>query len=90
MARKTVPVKVMVREVNRMLRNSKCTADIRMGMCAVLDTLLHETNNYRGFQYLREDEVPKGHKPGINLNLDHGDPDRYPDESRRVYNYPPE
>ena len=86
--RKTLNVSTLVEEVNTMLRESTCSKDARLGMCAVLERMLHETGNYDGFRYLMRDEIPEGHKPGIDLSISYEDPDnRYPDDSRRQYGW---
>lgn len=66
MARKTVDVSKMVDTVNEVLAQSECTPDMRQGMMNLLENVLHETGNYKGFRYLAINEVPKGEKPGIN------------------------
>lgn len=82
--RKTIAINTLVDDVNRMLRDSTCTADVRLGMCAVLENMLHETENYDGYQYLTADEVPRGHLPGIDRSKTFEEK-RFPDESRRKY-----
>lgn len=69
MARKTVDVSKMVDTVNEVLAQSECTPDMRQGMMNLLENVLHETGNYKGFRYLAINEVPKGELPGINGNL---------------------
>ena len=84
--RKTIDIVTLVDDVNYMLMTSRCDPAIRRGMTVVLERMLHETNNYDGFRYLRSDEVPEGFKPGIDPSMPHDNPDaRYPDESRRQY-----
>jgi len=51
-ATKTVPVKWILSHVNMMLKESTCSDAVRDGMCAVLECILHKTNNYKGFSYL--------------------------------------
>lgn len=91
MARKTVKVETVVGYVNSMLQHSfgSCTTDERMGMIDVLEQILHDTGNYKGYRYLTQDEVPAGEKPGIYYAGDMPAP--YPerfkdtDHSRRAY-----
>lgn len=86
MARKTVSVESVVDEINRMLRESTCSPEARFGMCQAVQTVLSMAGRYSGFRYLTADEVPAGHKPGINWDAPHDNQDaRYPDESRRQY-----
>lgn len=66
MSRKTCNVEAMRNEVNTMLADSTCSPEQRMGMCQVLETMLHATGNYNGFTYLSKPEVPSYQLPGIN------------------------
>ena len=63
--RKTVNVSTLLDMVNDMIATSTCSADGRAGMAAVLNRVLHETGNYRGFRYLSIQEVPCNNAPGI-------------------------
>lgn len=65
MGRKTLNVSDFVIDMNRVLRESVCSAEQRQGLCAALEHVLHSTGNYRGFSYLTEDQVPFGSLPGI-------------------------
>jgi hypothetical protein len=65
MSRKTIKITDVKSIVNEMLANSICGDDERQGMIEVLTTLLFSTDNYEGFRYLTESEVPAGQKPGI-------------------------
>ena len=40
----------------------------RQGVMLVVEQVLMESDNYKGFGYLSEDDVPKGELPGIRLN----------------------
>jgi hypothetical protein len=66
MARKTFDVNQVVLKVNEMLAISTCSPEVRQGAMNVLETVLHETGNYRGFRYLLQGEVPAGELPGVN------------------------
>jgi|TARA_R110000803_G_scaffold20986_6_gene53355 hypothetical protein len=61
MTRKTIKVEQLTKIVNNMLVNSTCSKEIRQGMIAVLESALHTTGNYNGFNYLNgwpcEDET---------------------------------
>lgn len=69
--RKTVNVADLVKETNRILRESTCSAEMRKGVMITMENILMDTKNYRGFRYLTPDEVPAGHLPGINT-AEHG------------------
>ena len=55
MSRKTIEVEFVKNRVNEMLANSTCSPKERRAMAIVLDIILHETGNYRGFRYLQLD-----------------------------------
>lgn len=92
MPRKTVNVNTVRDRVNGMLQTPDSSLyltapgkdreltpaeAIRIGAIAVLESILHESGNYRGF----------GYQPGIVNYPDDGDPDKvtFGDETRRVY-----
>ena len=81
--RKTFDVDQLRISVNSRLAGSVCSADVRSGMCSILEEVLHDTGNYRGFGYLTATEVPRGHLPGI---IRDGENSVFPDETRRYYN----
>ena len=66
--RKTISVSSLKQKVNKMLALSTGRHSERFGMIQVLESILHETGNYRGFRYLTEREVPTGELPGINVD----------------------
>ena len=49
--RKTIEVEWLRRKVNAMLGRNDITDQFRLGMCQVLEDVLTETNNYRGYGY---------------------------------------
>lgn len=74
MSRKTFNVSDLVDTVNAMLKNSDPDrADIRQGAMNVLEQVLHDSGNYKGFRYLLNMEC-KG-MPGVNYlgNMPHPD-----------------
>ena len=82
MGRKTVKITTLIKEVNGMLAGSTCTKETREGMIAVLERILLDTDNYKGFRYLSESEVPAFEKPGIRIeicSIETGLPDQYKD-----------
>jgi hypothetical protein len=85
MARKTCYVRDLIEEVNRRNSVSTCPPDVRSGWNSLLDGVLHETGNYRGYTYLEARHVPVGQAPGV-LRTETGNV--FPDESRRNYIMP--
>jgi len=67
MSRKTIPVERLVDYANNQLKYSVMGEDFLAGVCTMVEQALHDTGNYVGFRYLREDEVPRGHRPGIRF-----------------------
>lgn len=49
--RKTVDVSFIRESVNHSLANSTASDEVRYGMISVLERILHETGNYRGYGY---------------------------------------
>jgi hypothetical protein len=64
--RKTFNVEEFKASINRMLAGSVITPEGRKSMIIILEDVLMQTGNYKGFRYLSEKEVPAGHKAGIN------------------------
>lgn len=50
--RKTIEVENLRRLVNGMLALDTLSEDNRKSLCVLLDRVLHETGNYRGFNYV--------------------------------------
>lgn len=50
--RKMFQVDALRTNVNSMLAGSTCSPAERIGMASVLESVLHDTGNYRGFRYL--------------------------------------
>jgi hypothetical protein len=67
--------------VNETLAKSTCSADMRQGMITILEDILFRTGNYKGFQFLMQNQVPVGEKPGIFVNFT-GLIESTPDEER--------
>lgn len=80
--KKTISVKQLVDKVNEKNRLSTCSSDIRNGWNDLLEFVLRETNQYNGFGYLQQHEVPEGQLPGI---IKSPEKSTYPDDSRKVY-----
>jgi hypothetical protein len=66
--KKTFNVDEYRKMVNDSLAVSTCSADMRQGMINMLEEILHRTGNYKGFQYLMQNQVTAGEKPGIFVN----------------------
>jgi hypothetical protein len=52
MARKTIEVGKVLKIANNFLAAKHTTADERESVCAVMEAILFETDNYEGFRYL--------------------------------------
>jgi len=70
MGRKTLNVKALVAYGNQMLRDSVTDQGHRRGIQTMVEQVLMESGNYKGFRYLKQDEVPQGHVPGIHMDTD--------------------
>ena len=82
--RKTINVSQLRAMVNEQNRTSICLPAIREGWNSFLEDILMMTQNYRGFTYLCEHEVPHGQLPG-QRETQNGAVLQFPDESRRCY-----
>lgn len=80
---KSIKVSEMVKRVNKMLAESMCSRVERLAMCTVLEDILFATNNYRGYNFLLQKEVPAGELPGIGISPEGSTV--FPDDSRRHY-----
>ena len=72
MARKTIEVETLKNIVNEVLATSTdeygATRGYRQGMMNLLEEVLHDTGNYKGYRNLMLKDVPAGEKPGIMVN----------------------
>lgn len=87
--RKTLRIADVVDKVNHMNRESTCDAGKRAGWNALLESLLHDADAYKGYNNLGSVNVPEGHAPGIKW-IEDGDGYGLPnfdgcDDTRRVY-----
>lgn len=85
MAKKTIKVIELINKANSMLQKSTCDPEGRLGIMTLLESVLSDTGNHRGFRYLRETEVPEGHKAGIYYV--NGEPDCNNTDRTRVKYY---
>ena len=63
MARKTIEVGKVLKIANNFLAAKHTTADERESVCAVIEAILFETDNYRGFAYLPKENY--AHETGF-------------------------
>jgi hypothetical protein len=66
MARKTINVASLVESANEVLRGDFGNQSYRRGIIRMIEPILHDTGNYKGFRHLLINEIPIGNKPGIN------------------------
>ena len=53
MARKTADVQAIKQKANHYLASERfTTAEMRAGVASLLEVILHDTGNYKGFRYL--------------------------------------
>ena len=50
-------------------------AELRKGVMVMIEAVLMDTDNYKGYRYLAIDEVPTGCEPGIRR--DRGDEEKF-------------
>jgi len=76
MARKTINVESIKKLVNDFLLNSADEKTVeRRSYCAILEELLHQTGNYKGFNYLTGiDMETSEHGTTVGIVYDHDHP----------------
>lgn len=78
MARKTIDVEYMKKFVNDFLLNSADEQTVeRQSYCTIIEELLYQTGNYKGFNYLTRIDMETsehGTTVGIALHTDDDDP----------------
>lgn len=67
---KMTRVESLKEKVNNLLKSEYYSQDARAGMCIILESTLMESNNYKGFRYLNDQQLPKGVIPGIREGKD--------------------
>lgn len=81
MARKTVEVSKVVSIANKMLENTgDDDTQLRLGVSALVESVLFETGNYKGFNYLESE-----FKPASEQSLGESPLKENYDDSRRQY-----
>lgn len=83
--RKTIEIKTILDNVNRMNAESTVSPAMREGWSSLLESILMDANVYRGFGYLEAHHVPAGQLPGVIRRTVEEGGNVFPDESRRVY-----
>jgi hypothetical protein len=60
--RKTTSVKALIKDINHSLARTdkRATADFKLGMCVVLESILHSTGNYKGFGFIDNSDSETG------------------------------
>ena len=82
----TIKISEIVTIANRLLAKSFGDAsETRTGISNLLCEILEQTNNYDGFKYLRQNEVPTGELPGIIFDSSPEHNHQFPDDTRRMY-----
>lgn len=82
MKQKTIKIAGLIKRVNELNAKSLCSPEIRQGWNALLEDILHQTDNYSGYNYLMQSEVPEGAVPGC---ISSEGKNIFPDETRRRY-----
>jgi hypothetical protein len=68
MGRKTIEIGKIVEQVNRVLKtSSKDRVERRLAYCELLDFILLDSDSYKGYRYLGQNEVVDGN-PGIRYS----------------------
>jgi hypothetical protein len=67
--RKTIDIETFKDEINSVLCSEVYTREQREAFQIITEKLLMAHGAYKGFSYLRRNEVPAGHLPGINANF---------------------
>jgi len=58
MKRKTIDVKFLIEYSNNQLSRTDewATKDFKSGVCCMIEKVLHETKNYKGFMFINNDD----------------------------------
>lgn len=86
MSKKTIKVSDLVNKVNNILQHTTpLDFEYANGLRTLLEFTLHQTENYNGFRYLEQREVPENELPGIRFT--DGEPDFSNTDANRVKYY---
>lgn len=80
MARKTIQVDTLRDKVNEMLRAPDGSREGRVALTVLIESVLVDTGNYHGFQYLTSEWLPEEYRDyasGKMLKPDHDDTRRF-------------
>ncbi len=83
--RKTVRLRELIDWVNQRNATSTCEPSVREGWNSLLNSILMAADAYKGFNYLRLDELKgeaEGKPPGIVFDPSGENRHEFPDESR--------
>ena len=80
MSRKTYPVASLVSDANTMLAAPGSTRDGRIAIAILVERVLMDTGNYKGFQYLASEFLPAAEQTDTNVLRD-----GYDDTRRRYF-----
>jgi hypothetical protein len=64
MKRKTINVDVVKTKANSLLANPNLVMEEKLGIITMIEHILHETDNYNGFRYLKLDSDGSAPKLG--------------------------
>jgi hypothetical protein len=83
MRRKTMIVAEIKQFANEVLQSSKQDQEFRFGIITMVERILMDSGNYRGYRYLDTTELPEDVLPGV-VTITEGE-FSFPDETRRSY-----
>lgn len=83
MGRKTMSVAEIKQFANEVLQSSTWSPEFRFGIITMVEQILMDSGNYRGFRYLDSAELPENVLPGV-VTITEGEYS-FPDETRRSY-----
>jgi hypothetical protein len=66
MSRKTISVEKVKSKANNLLSNPDVIMEEKLGVITMIESILHETDNYRGFMYLNLDDDGSAPKLGTD------------------------
>jgi hypothetical protein len=76
--RKTVALALVIDQINTVLADPNSHSQSRRTLLTLAETILHTTNNYQGFRYLSNTELPDTVQPGV----------RYCTNTGQILDYP--